>query len=126
MTTPADDSLHPLCDSSDLVNGGLAVPFDVVHGGQTCRAFAVRFQGQAHAYLNRCTHVPMEMDWQPNRFFDDSGRWLICSTHGALFAPDTGACLGGPARGPLVKLALSEEQGMVYWHTAPDLQPVAF
>ena len=35
--------------AADLVDGGLAVPFDVVHGGQTCRAFAVRFEGQPHA-----------------------------------------------------------------------------
>ncbi|MGZ5272463.1 MAG: hypothetical protein ACXWC6_17765, partial [Ramlibacter sp.] len=54
-----------LCRSADLVEGGRAVPFDVVYGGQTCRAFAVRWQGLAHAYLNRCAHVAMEMDWQP-------------------------------------------------------------
>ena len=44
------------------------MPFDVQYGGQTCRAFAIRYQGVAHAYLNRCTHVAMEMDYQPNRF----------------------------------------------------------
>jgi nitrite reductase/ring-hydroxylating ferredoxin subunit len=126
MTTPADDSLHPLCASNDLVNGGLAVPFDVVHGGQTCRAFAVRFQGQAHAYLNRCTHVAMEMDWQPNRFFDDSGRWLICSTHGATYAPDTGACAGGPCRGGLVKIELVEQGGVVQWRSQYNLRPLDF
>ena len=53
----------PLCRSAELVDGGLAVPFDVVYGGQTCRAFAVRWQGRVHAYLNRCAHVAMEMDW---------------------------------------------------------------
>jgi len=58
----------PLCNSADLVDSGLAVPFDVVYAGQTCRAFAIRFEGQAHAYLNRCTHVAMEMDYQPDRF----------------------------------------------------------
>ena len=58
-----------LCASADLQEGGLAVPFDVQYGGQTCRAFAIRYQGVAHAYLNRCTHVAMEMDYQPNRFF---------------------------------------------------------
>ena len=58
-----------LCASADLQEGGLAVPFDVQYSGQTCRAFAIRYQGVAHAYLNRCTHVAMEMDYQPNRFF---------------------------------------------------------
>ena len=66
-----------LCASADLQEGGLAVPFDVQYGGQTCRAFAIRYQGVAHAYLNRCTHVAMEMDYQPNRFFDDSGKMVV-------------------------------------------------
>jgi nitrite reductase/ring-hydroxylating ferredoxin subunit len=120
------ETLVPLCDSSELVDGGLAVPFDVVYGGQTCRAFAIRFHGQVHAYLNRCTHVAMEMDWQPNRFFDDSGQWLLCGTHGAAYRPDTGACAGGPCRGSLVRIELTERDGVVHWHTAWNLHPVAF
>ncbi|GHC99486.1 Rieske iron-sulfur protein [Pseudorhodoferax aquiterrae] len=115
-----------LCNSRDLVEGGEAVPFDVLYQGQTCRAFAVRWRGQAHAYLNRCTHVAMELDYQPNRFFDDSGEWLLCATHGAAYRPDSGACGGGPCRGGLVKIALSEEGGVVHWHTGPQLQPVFF
>jgi nitrite reductase/ring-hydroxylating ferredoxin subunit len=102
------------------------VPFDVAYGGQICRAFAIRWQGRLHAYLNRCAHVAMEMDWQPNRFFDDSGRWLLCSTHGAAYQPDTGACAGGPCRGGLVRIALTERDGVVHWHTASNLQPVEF
>ena len=116
----------PLCHSRDLVDGGLAVPFDVVYGGQTCRAFAVRYRGQAHAYLNRCTHVAMELDWQPNQVFDDTGRWLLCSTHGAAYQPDTGACGGGPCRGALVRVELSESDGVVRWHTAWNVQPLSF
>ena len=48
-----------LCRSDELVDSGLAVPFDVLYQGQTCRAFAIRYQGEVHAYLNRCSHVPM-------------------------------------------------------------------
>ena len=115
-----------LCASADLQEGGLAVPFGVQYGGQTCRACAIRYQGAAHAYLNRCTQVAMEMDYQPNRFFDDSGKWLLCATHGAAYAPDTGSCAGGPCRGGLVKIPLSESDGVVRWHTAYNLQPVVF
>ena len=120
-----DDAIA-LCASADLVNSGAAVPFEVVYGGQTCRAFAVRYQGEVHAYLNRCAHVAMEMDFQPNQFFDRSGDWLICATHGALYQPQTGQCRGGPCRGGLVKIALSERDGVVHWHTAPHLQPLEF
>ncbi|WP_027014729.1 Rieske (2Fe-2S) protein [Comamonas composti] len=115
-----------LCSSQDLLEGGLAWGFDVVYAGQACRAFAIRFEGQVYAYLNRCSHVAMEMDYQPNRFFDDSGRWLLCATHGAAYAPDSGACAGGPCRGGLVKIGLSESRGLVHWHTAPNLKPVEF
>lgn len=120
------DAAIPLCPSADLVNGGLAVPFDVVHAGSTCRAFAVRFEGQVFAYLNRCAHVAMEMDFQPDRFFDDSGRWLLCATHGAVYDPATGECRGGPCRGGLVRIAVSEQEGVVRWHTAWNLQPIEF
>lgn len=120
------DPLHALCSSRDLINGGQAVPFDVVYAGQTCRAFAVRFEGRVHAYLNRCTHVAMEMDWQPNRFFDDTGRWLLCSTHGAVYQPDTGACAGGPCRGGLIKIPLEERDGVVSWQSQYPLHPLEF
>ena len=115
-----------LCNSPDLVEGGEAVPFDVEYAGQTCRAFAIRFEGLPHAYLNRCTHVAMEMDYQPNRFFDSSGQWLLCATHGASYKPDTGECAGGPCRGGLVRIALSEAGGVVRWHTEWNLKPVVF
>jgi len=121
-----DGQAIPLCASADLQEGGLAVSFDVVYAGQACRAFAVRFEGLPRAYLNRCTHVAMEMDYQPDRFFDDTGRWLLCATYGAVYVPETGSCVGGPCRGALVKIALSESDGVVRWHTAPNLQPVVF
>ena len=115
-----------LCASADLAERGVAVPFDVVYLGQTCRAFAVRFEGRALAYLNRCTHIAMEMDYRENHFWDGQGRWLICATHGAFFDPLTGRCMGGPGRGGLTPIPLSEGDGQVHWHTAHNLQPVIF
>jgi nitrite reductase/ring-hydroxylating ferredoxin subunit len=68
----------------------------------------------------------MEMDWQPDRFFDDTGRWLLCATHGAVYEPDTGACRGGPCRGGLVKIELVETQGVVHWRAQYPFKPVVF
>lgn len=116
----------PLCNSTDLVNSGEAVPFDVVYYGRNQRGFAIRFDGTVYGYLNQCAHVPMEMDYQPNRFFDSSGQYLICATHGAMYRPQTGECRGGPCRGGLVKISMSECDGVVHWHTAPNLQPLEF
>ena len=121
-----DPDWHALCASRDLPDAREACPFDVRYGGQTCRAFAIRFRGQVHAYLNRCTHVAMELDWRPNHFFDLTGQHLVCASHGALFAPDTGQCVGGPGRGPLIRIETLEREGVVYWRAQYNLQPVEF
>lgn len=104
-----------VCPSEALLEGGDAVAFDVRYQGLDCRAFVVRFHGQVHAYLNRCSHVPMEMDWQANRFFDDTGQWLLCATHGAAYSPSDGACVGGPCRGGLIKVPVRERDGAIAW-----------
>ena len=126
MDTAAADVGIALCASADLVDGESAVAFEVCYQGQNMRAFAIRYQGQVHAYLNQCSHVAMEMDMREGHFFDDSGCWLLCANHGAAFQPDTGAQVAGPGRGGLMKIALSEKNGLVRWHTAPLLQPIVW
>jgi nitrite reductase/ring-hydroxylating ferredoxin subunit len=123
------DALNPsiaLCRSADLKERGRAVPFDVMYQGRSCRAFAIRFNGKPLAYLNRCSHVAMEMDFQPDRFFDATGQWLMCATHGAVYEPQSGACKGGPCRGGLVAITLTESQDVVRWHTAYNLLALNF
>lgn len=115
-----------LCNSEALVDSGEAVAFEVVYCGRNQRGFAIRYAGQVHGYLNRCAHVPMEMDYQANQFFDSTGHWLMCATHGAMYDPCTGRCRSGPCRGGLIKIALTESDGVVHWHTAPQLQPPEF
>jgi nitrite reductase/ring-hydroxylating ferredoxin subunit len=123
--TPSDPWI-PLCNAVDLADGGLAVPFDVMFAGQTCRAFAVRYEGQPQAYLNRCTHVAMELDFQPNRVFDPTGQWLLCATHGAAYEPRTGKCGGGPCKGGLIKIELREVRGVVEWQSTYNLKSLLF
>ncbi|AQV94952.1 MULTISPECIES: Rieske (2Fe-2S) protein [Cupriavidus] len=105
-----------LCDAADLEEGGPGVRFSVALDRREIGAFVVRFDGAAHGYLNQCAHVPMELDWQEGRFFDASGLYLMCATHGAVYAPDSGECVGGPCRGAsLAKLRIEEREGQVYW-----------
>jgi nitrite reductase/ring-hydroxylating ferredoxin subunit len=104
-----------LCHSHEISDSGKAVSFDVQHAGQTCLAFVIRYQGQVRAYLNRCTHVAMEMDFRADHFFDETGQWLLCATHGAVYSPESGACAGGPCRGGLITLAVYEQDDRVYW-----------
>ena len=42
-----------ICASADLVNSGKAVRFTVEYFGEEAPASALRYQGRAHAYLNR-------------------------------------------------------------------------
>lgn len=97
------------------MDAGRGVRFEVEYFGQNAPAFAVRYGGQVHAYLNRCAHVAMELDWQEGVFFDADGRDLLCSTHGATYDAASGRCVGGPCRGGLVKLNVEERDGMVYF-----------
>jgi len=103
-----------ICSSHVLVDSGDGVRFEVRLGEATAPGFAVRYDGKVYAYLNRCAHMPMELDWKPGRFFDGEGLLLVCSTHGAIYAPDTGACLGGPCAGALARLEVEERDGCVY------------
>ena len=111
----AGGGASPICASGDLADGGDGMRFDIERDGQLTPAFAIRHGGRVYAYLNRCAHIAMELDWKPGKFFDTDSEYLICSTHGALYAPDSGACRGGPCRGaPLSALNVFEADGKVY------------
>jgi len=53
-------------------------------GGEV-EGFLLNYAGEHHAYVNRCRHVPMSLDW--------------CATHGAYYRPETGECVAGPPCG---------------------------
>jgi len=121
MARPARLEPVRICAAEALTDGGRAVRFEVVHGGETAPAFAVRSQGRVHAYLNRCAHQPRELDWRAGEVFDAEGRDLVCSMHGATYAASTGRCLGGPCGGrPLVRLRVEERDGAVYYLGSAD------
>lgn len=114
-----------LCASSELQECGDAVTFEVLEHGRSAPAFAVRYDQQAVAYLNRCAHIPTEMDWQPGKFWDQDKRYLICAVHGALYDPPQGTCVSGPCRGAkLVPIGLTEREGVVHWHPTARFQPL--
>lgn len=112
----ADDArvIRVICASDALENGGAGVRFvtDTEDGPQP--AFAVRFSGKVYAYINRCAHVPVELDWTDGAFFDYSKLYLICATHGATYLPENGVCVQGPCRGKrLTPLAVEERDGQI-------------
>ena len=116
-----------LCAAAELAERGQALVFDVLQYGEPVRAFALRFEGEVVAYLNRCVHVPTEMDWQHGVFLDGDQRFILCSTHGAAYEPLDGRCVGGPCgRGRLTAVQVREIDGQVYWYPSRDIRPVPF
>ena len=110
-----------ICESSALADSGLGIRFEVEYFGEPAPAFAIRYKGRVHAYLNRCAHVAMELDWQAGVFFDAAGRDLVCATHGAVYEARTGRCIEGPCiRGKLLKLRIEERNGMVFFQGFED------
>jgi nitrite reductase/ring-hydroxylating ferredoxin subunit len=120
---PRPDPL-PLCRSDELVEKGNAFVFDVLQYREPAHAFVMRFDGQVVAYLNRCLHVPTEMDWQYGEFLDSGKEFIMCSIHGAVYEPLTGRCAGGPCgRGRLTVIEVVERDGQVYWYPSRDTKP---
>ena len=105
-----------VCPSDALVDGGEGVRFPVTTRDGPGNGFVVRYEGVVRGYLNRCAHVGIELDWDRNKFFDRSGLYLMCATHGAVYAPDSGKCAGGPCRGQGLRvIAVEERDGTVWW-----------
>ena len=103
-----------VCRTEALAERGEGVRFDVRAGSATVPAFVLRIDGRALAYLNRCAHVPVELDWNPGRFLDDTGTVIVCATHGAVYDGADGTCVGGPCRGRgLLPLPCRESDGWV-------------
>lgn len=110
-----------LCDAGALAEKGRAVVFDVLHFGEPARAFVLRFDGRVVAYLNRCAHVPTELDWNPGEFLDAEREFIICSIHGATYRPQDGRCAGGPcAGGRLTPLLVEDDGEAVWWQPTAD------
>lgn len=114
----------PLCPAADLAEGGQALVWDVLLWGQPARAFVLRHGGALRGYINRCAHVPVEMDWRPGDFLDLDKRFIVCSIHGASYHPADGRCAGGPCgRGKLIAVDVREADGQACWYPSRDIRP---
>jgi len=100
--------------SEEIPERGRGVRFRIAGEEGPLPAFAVRYDGRVYAFINRCTHVSLQLDFMPGHFFDNSGELLICATHGAVYRPETGACAGGPCNGAgLSPVPVAERDGRV-------------
>lgn len=106
--------LRVLPDARRLAEGQ-GLRFEVVVEGVARDAFAVRYRGAVHAYLNTCRHESRNLDFGDARFLDESYDALVCCHHGARYRPESGECLDGPCEGrPLTRLVVAELEGALW------------
>ena len=83
----------------DELDHGMSKKFILRRNGREFEAMLLNYQGEFFAYVNRCPHIGITLDWVDNQFFTVDGRYLMCANHGATFEPATGECIWGPCLG---------------------------
>lgn len=86
-----------LCRLDQIPDGG-ATSVEVASSTGGFSLILVRFAAEVMAYHNECPHAARRLDWAPGKFLIEAGM-LVCAAHGAAFALESGACIGGPCRG---------------------------
>ena len=84
---------------SETIPNNSARDFSIGQEQNAIELFVIHVNGRFFAYLNRCPHTGVNLNWQPGQFFDIYNQFIQCSTHGALFRFEDGFCVRGPCAG---------------------------
>lgn len=106
-----------ICKSEALAEGQ-CLEFELEgEGAEAC--FLLRYHGRVYAYINRCPHARLPLNWRPDTFFNPEGDLLECVNHGALFRIEDGSCVYGPCtEQALEPIAVVQEEGWLTVDTA--------
>ena len=100
---------------TDELPPGTTRKFSFERNGRSVPAFVANFQGRFVAYVNKCVHLPISIDLDDNDFFTCDGNFFVCKTHGSVYDPAAGQCIGGPGQGKaLEQLPVTIEDGRIY------------
>jgi len=126
MADESRDGARVIAKVAD-VSPGSVKKFWVICRKYRLDGFLVNHQGNFHAYVNRCRHMPTPLDFVRDEFISDDGRFLRCYTHGALYEFATGLCIDGPCKGEsLYRLPVEVDGGEVLVGCPQgDLRPLA-
>lgn len=87
-----------LCKLADIPAGG-GKEVVLGEGDYAFRIVLLRFAGGVRAFRNRCAHVHIPLNYEPDRFHVLDDDVLMCAHHGAMYSIATGECFDGPCEG---------------------------
>lgn len=87
-----------LCRLADIADPG-AKGFTWRDGDWLFHGFVVRRGDTVNGFIDRCPHAGMPLALFEDHYLTREKDLILCSSHGALFRPDNGLCIGGPCAG---------------------------
>lgn len=87
-----------LCATGDIPDPG-GKSFQINNNDNLLDIFVIHKDSEFHAFINRCPHKGLNLDWQEDQFLDNEHNFILCANHGALFEIETGHCIHGPCVG---------------------------
>lgn len=87
-----------LCALAEIPEPG-ARGFTFRAGEALFAGFVVRRGEGVAGFEDRCPHAGMPLALIPHRYLTREGDLILCVSHGALFRPADGVCIGGPCAG---------------------------
>ncbi|AOR71654.1 4-nitrocatechol monooxygenase [Burkholderia stabilis] len=100
-----------LCRFSEVPDGGARVVDEACIGRPV---IVVRRGEQVWAYVNRCPHFSVPLDFEPGSVSCYRSQVLMCAHHSALFRFDDGVCIDGPCSGSALE-AVAVEVDSTAW-----------
>ncbi|WP_076073139.1 Rieske (2Fe-2S) protein [Sphingomonas montana] len=82
-----------------LIADGAARNFVLQLRAGRFHGFVVRQGADLFGYVDRCPHMGVPLAKELDDYLTPRGDLIACSWHSALFAIDTGLCVGGPCTG---------------------------
>ena len=96
-----------LCATSEIADPG-SKSFQLNDKGYILDIFVVHKDARFHAFINRCPHTGINLEWQEDRFLDIDHAFIQCATHDALFEIENGRCIHGPCAGESLSVIVIE------------------